>query len=286
MYELLKEQIEEYVDVAVLGYLPYDEELSIESRSLGLDDYDLEENKEIIIEKTAKILEETVDIDRLLEISEDISTGNFEFPSKRHIKIAIARDDAFKFYYNENLKILEETCEIEYFSILEDDSVPKADLVLIGGGYPELFLEELSKNTSMKDSLRKYIEDDGYLIAEGGGLMYLTDSIDDYPMLGIIKGKSIMTNRLDRFGYVNIHLEEDLIIGKKGDILRGNEFHKSRIETSEANVFQLDKPKSSRKWTCGYKYKNTLGYYQHINLLGNLENLEYIFDLIESRKKR
>lgn len=286
MHDLLKEQIEAYVDIKVLGYLPFNEELEIESRNLGLIRIDEHEDYDDLIEKAAKVVEETIDIDEILKMGKFIDIKPYQYREKRNIKVLVAYDEAFNFYFNENIKILENICNVEYFSPLRDKEIPDADLVYIGGGYPENHLEELSKNMSMRESIYNSAKSGKHIIAESGGLMYLMTSIEDYPMVGVFSGKATMTNRLQRFGYTNIELKEDTILGKKGTIIPSNEYHRSVVETSEEEVFSVTKPKSNRNWECGYKYKNTLGYYQHINFIGNMDSFNHLLDNIEKSKRR
>lgn len=286
MYELLKEKIEEYIDIKVLGYLPYNNELNIESRSLGLIGAEEKLNHEELIDKASKAVEETINIDEILQMAKSLNVKPYEYKKRRNIKVAIAYDKAFHFYFNENLKLLENICEVEYFSPLKDPKVPDCDLIYIGGGYPENYLEELFNNKRMIDSIYIEAEKGKHIISEAGGFMYLVSSIENYDMVDIFKGKSTMTNRLQRFGYVDIELKEDTIFGKKGSKIPANEYHKSVIEIEDKSVFNIKKPKSSRTWQCGYKYKNTLVYYQHINFLGNINSFYYLLDNIEKRKER
>ena len=227
------------------------------------------------------MVENTIDIDKIIKISNEIKVRPKNYPKKRDIKVAIAYDEAFNFYYEENIKLLEEMCTVEYFSPLKDKDLPKADLIYIGGGYPELHLEQLSGNIDMIKSIRAYVEDGGYLYGEAGGLMYLVDSIENHSMCGIFSGKSTMTNRLQRFGYVNILLEKDSIIGQAGDSLTGQEFHRSIIETEVEQILHITKPMSKRKWQCGFSYKNAFGIYQHVNFLGNEKALDHLLTKIE-----
>lgn len=285
MYELLKEKIEEYIDIKVLGYLPYNDELNIESRSLGLIGAEEKLDHEELIDKASKAVEKTINIDEILQMAKSLNVKPYEYKKRRNIKVAIAYDKAFHFYFNENLKLLENICEVEYFSPLKDPKVPDCDLIYIGGGYPENYLEELFNNKRMIDSIYIEAEKGKHIISEAGGFMYLVSSIENYDMVDIFKGKSTMTNRLQRFGYVDIELKEDTIFGKKGSKIPGNEYHKSVIEIEDKPVFNIKKPKSSRTWQCGYKYKNTLVYYQHINFLGNINSFYYLLDNIEKRKE-
>lgn len=285
MYKLLKEKIEEFIDIEVLGYLPLDDSLKIESRYLGL--LQPEENLELeeLIQKASIMVESTIDIDKIIDMSKEIKIEPKAYSTKKNIKVAIAYDEALNFYYEENLKLLEKICTVKYFSPLNDKIIPEADFIYLGGGYPELFAERLSRNIEMINSIRTYVNNEGYLYAEAGGLMYLVDSIEDYPMCGIFKGKSIMTERLQRFGYVNIELNKKCILGEVGDIFTGQEFHRSIIETDEEQILNITKPMSSRKWNCGFNYKNVLGVYQHINFLGNKNALDYLLTKIEKDVK-
>lgn len=285
MYKLLKEQVENHINIEVLGYLPLDEALNIESRHLGL--LQAEENLELekLINKTDMMVENTIDVNRIIEISEEVIVNPKRHKEKRNMTIAIAYDNAFNFYYEENIKLLKDQCNIEYFSPLKDKVLPKADLIYIGGGYPELFLEDLSKNMEMIHSIRDYVEDYGYVYAEAGGLIYLVDSIEEYSMCGIFPGRATMTDGLQRFGYVNIQLEKDCILGEKGERITGQEFHRSIIDSDEEEVLHITKPMTKRKWKCGFSYKNALGVYQHINFLGNKGALDYLLTKIEGDVK-
>lgn len=282
MYLLLKEKIEEYIDIEVLGYLPEDKSLEIESRYLGLVQADKGNGHEELISRVAKMVEETIDLDRILKLTSELHISPYEYREKKDIKVAIAYDEAFNFYYNENLNLFENICEVEYFSPIRDKKVPDTDLIYIGGGYPELYKEELSSNKDMLNSIRKNAMAGKAILAEAGGLMYLVSSIEDYPMSNIFGGKAKMTNRLQRFGYVNIELIEDTILGKKGSTIPGHEYHRSIIDIEGEPVFNITKTLSNkRKWQCGYRYKNVLAYYQHINFLGNKKSFYYLLDIVE-----
>ncbi|NMB28128.1 MAG: cobyrinate a,c-diamide synthase, partial [Tissierellia bacterium] len=233
MYLLLKEQIEEYIGIEVLGYIEENKSLEIQSRYLGLVQSTENKNVENIIDKIAATVEKTIDLDCLIHMMNKIDIPTYTYPDKRDIKVAIAYDQAFSFYYNENLNLLENVCHVEYFSPIEDKKIPTCDLLLLGGGYPELYKKELSQNIEMRNSIRKKAELGGCIYGEAGGFMYLVDSIEGYPMCGILRGKATMIDRLKRFGYVNIELNRDSILGKKGDILKGQEFHRSTIDTNE-----------------------------------------------------
>ena len=281
LYPLFKEQIEKYIGIKVLGYVEEDEELKIESRYLGLMPYENMKELDKLLNRLGETLEKTLYMESLIELMEDTKILEYNYPKKRNITVAIAYDNAFYFYYNENLNLLENICQVKYFSPLNDQEIPKCDLLYLGGGYPELYKRELSQNKTMINSIKTMAESGGFIYGEAGGLMYLSDSIEGYPMCGIIKGSTHMTSKLQRFGYANMELIEDSILGVKGDILKGQEFHRSIIDTHSKPLYNISKPKSNRKWQCGYKYKNVFASYQHINFLGNMEALNYLLDNIE-----
>ncbi|GMG95937.1 cobyrinate a,c-diamide synthase [Tepidimicrobium xylanilyticum] len=283
-YVLLKEIVEEHIGIKVLGYIESHEELNLGEGYRGLVQSMENKDAEGIIERTAEILVKTVDLDGIIKLMKDLKVSDYQYPKKRDIKVAIAYDEAFLFYYSENLKLLENICDVEYFSPIKDKEVPKFDLLYIGGGYPELYKEELSQNKTMINSIRKMAEEGGHIYAESGGFMYLVEDIEGYPMVGILKGKAHMTDRLQRFGYSNIRLREDTILGKKGERLKANEFHRSAIEIEDRPLFDIKKAKSERGWQCGYGYKNVLAAYPHINFLGNMKALNYLLDRIEKER--
>ena len=286
MYMLLKSQIEKYIGIKVLGFIKEDKDLEIESRHLGLIQTEELENIEHIIEKASTIIEENIDIEEIIKLMKEVKTPRFIYPEKRNIKIAIAYDKAFSFYYMENLKLLEKTCNVEYFSPLEDEKLPICDLVYIGGGYPEIFKDELSKNKSMLISIRDFVEKDGYIYGESGGFLYLLENIEGSKMCNVFKGNGTMTDKLERFGYINVELLKDCVLGRKGDILTGHEFHKTTVDIDDEDIYNITKPMSKKTWRCGHTYKNVLGGYPHINFLGNMESFNWLMDKVENSRER
>lgn len=285
-YNLLKEIVEEHIDIKVLGFIPKNEKWNIENRYLGLIQAGENEELEELIEDISNLIEKNIDLDSIIQMAREIQVESSLELIKHDITVAIALDKAFNFYYKENIKILEKSCNLVYFSPLYDKKLPRADLVIIGGGYPELFKEELSLNIEMKESIMEYIEDGGYLYGEGGGLMYLSKEIEGYPMVGVFSGNVEMKTRLQNFGYVNIQLKEDNILGKVGATLKGQEIHYSKFSNGEDTIFKISKPLSKREWECGYSYKNTLASYQHINFLGNMDAFNYLLKLVKESKER
>ncbi len=284
-YEMLKEAVERYTTLKVLGFLPKLDAIELKSRHLGLVQSIELEDIDSQIDEISKIVSANIDLDGIVKLMKDISVVIEPDIRKHDIKIAIARDKAFSFYYSENLSLLEKSCDVTYFSPLEDGSLPQCDLLYLGGGYPEVFKEELAKNRAMLNSIREYSQRGGYIYAECGGFMYLTDSIDGEAMVGVFSGKSKLTNKLQNFGYIDIELKADCLLGKKGDRITAHEFHKSVTEVQDDTVCLISKTMGSNSWEGGYLYKNTYGGYPHISFIGNMHVLDNILDSIERSKK-
>ncbi|WP_304289048.1 cobyrinate a,c-diamide synthase [Porphyromonas uenonis] len=217
--------------VPVLGSLPRVDDIAIPSRYLGLDVDDLAQIDRYA-DQVADLLEQHLDIDRLLAISSERKERSHEAPALQKLasstprRIAVARDDAFNFLYQENVRQLEQWGEVTYFSPLADKELPPSDFVYLPGGYPELHLAQLSANKSMLDSLRDYIRGGGAMLAEGGGMLLLCEAIVDekgssYPLVGALQQTATMQQRRLALGYRQLEIE--------GVAVRGHEFHYSRI---------------------------------------------------------
>ena len=267
-YNLLKPAIEMHCNLKVFGYIPKDEKLNLESRHLGLVQSIEVSNLNDKIDYLAKLIEENINLTEIIESFKVISkyADNYHLENKNK-KIAIAYDEAFRFYYKENIELLEEAGEVIYFSPLKDSKLPEnIDFLYLGGGYPEVFKEELSKNTSMLKSIKDALDNGLDCYAECGGLMYLTENIDDINMVGFLKGNSEMTKRLNRFGYATVSVEDIRI--------NCHEFHKSKVNLSEDPIYDVTKNSYTGeeiKWKCGYKKNNTLAGYPHVHFFGNLD---------------
>ncbi|MCD2348509.1 cobyrinate a,c-diamide synthase [Clostridium guangxiense] len=286
IYKMLKPQIEKYTDLKVLGYIPKIDDVEIKSRHLGLvqsiEVEDLEEKISIM----EGIVEKNIDIELLLKLMKKIEIEKkIDCVYKSDIKVAVALDKAFSFYYNENLKLLESYCKVEYFSPLSDRKLPDCDLLYLGGGYPEIFRKELSLNKAMLGDVKSYAQRGGCIYAECGGFMYLMGYIEESKLVGIFKGKSSLTNSLQRFGYINVELKESCMLGEKGDTLTAHEFHKSVTEINEKAVFNIKKTMGSEDWECGYRYKNVLAGYPHISFLGNMKAFNNMLKFVENAKR-
>lgn len=286
-YNTLKEAIEKYTGVEVLGYFPPNKEFSLESRHLGLIPSVEMDSLKVKFDNLADEIEKYIDIDRIIEISEteDFNTSFDlnEFIEKNKVSnktIAIAYDKAFNFYYRENIELFEKLgMNIEYFSPISDRELPKCDYIYIGGGFPEIFAKELDLNKEIRFSIMNAHINNIPIYAECGGLMYLGEKLEDqnkdiYNMVGIFKGCSKMTSYLKRFGYCFGEAKTDTILAKKGEIIKGHEFHHSVFESEEECVYCMKKLKDDKvvdEWYGGYSKGNTLATYLHTHFYNNLD---------------
>ncbi|MCH1967658.1 cobyrinate a,c-diamide synthase [Paraclostridium sordellii] len=285
-YELIKEAVEKYCNVEVLGYFPPNEKFKLDSRHLGLvPSVEIEALTEKFYDLGSEI-EKYINIDRLIEISEseeiETSFELNELPKFKSKSIAVAYDKAFNFYYKENLELLNQmNIEIKTFSPLYDEIVPKADCIYIGGGFPEVFAKELGINKKMRESIKKAHQDNIPIYAECGGLMYLGEKLldldgNEYEMVGIFEGISNMTKSLKRFGYCDGIAKVDTVLSNKGDIIKGHEFHHSEFNSNEECSYKMVKKRGNKivdEWYGGYSKGNTLATYLHTHFYNNLDSI-------------
>lgn len=290
-YEILKDAVEKYCKIKCFGYIPKMENISLSSRHLGLVEayevYDLKEKIEVLkneFQKTIdlKAIYETAEINPCCELKNIFSDFKDRY---KNIKIGIAKDSAFSFYYNDNIEFLENLgAEIKYFSPLRDEKIPDdVDMLYFGGGYPENYAYELENNISMINSIRDFYNKNGVIYGECGGFIYLSKKLitldgREHNFVNLTENIIEMRNRLDigRFGYINIKYRENFF-GK------GHEFHYSKIkeEGKEKKEFKIEKP-NGRKWECGYSSKNLLCGYPHIHFF---KSSDIIFDLLNRAEK-
>ncbi len=250
-YSTIKEEIEKDLGIRVLGFMPDKKEVSLSSRHLGLVTPDEVESINEIIEILSDELEENVDVDAVLKVAGEapdetlgVATGvaSVEASGENVVLttnagtsnkpvIAISKDEAFCFLYEENVNELKKAgAEIKYFSPLHDKSLPNdADVVILVGGYPEEYLKMLCENESMMRSLKEAADKGMPVVAECGGFMYLHKIIKDkdgseYKGVGIIDGECYYTGHLVRFGYVEIKEKKFNFLESNG-MIKGHEFH-------------------------------------------------------------
>lgn len=294
MYNHYKEAIEKYTNIQCVGYVPKDDGLTISSRHLGLMQASEMKNLKEKINSLCETLKTTIDIEKLEKIanlgqfSEECKEPfeGFEHLKDRYqgMKIGIAKDEAFSFYYNDNLELLEYMgMSIVPFSPIRDKSFPEdADILYFGGGYPELYAKEIGENRELISKIRNFYENGGILFGECGGFMYLSSNIEKngkiHTMCDIIKVGTEMTNRLaiSRFGYI------DLIDKKSGEIVgKAHEFHYSKLGeiVDDTRAYIAKKPNKNRSWDCIFAQKNLRAGYPHIHFFKSYKFLEEICNL-------
>lgn len=274
-YKLLKEAAED-VGITALGFLPADAGIQIPSRHLGLKTGN-EINHDEIIEKAASHIKKHIDLDKLLQITTAplIPVTTLPQKTKGLKRILIADDEAFNFTYAENIKALSSFGDISYFSPLTDIVLPPADLIYLPGGYPELHLETLSANKTLRDQLYTYYQNGGKIIAECGGMMYLGKYIADekgmeYPMAGILDIATSMQKKKLSIGYKRVKIGHTE--------LRGHEFHYSQfieVPATEPSI-QIWNARNELLHLPIFQNRNILASYFHFYFGNNTEAIENI----------
>ena len=304
LYPRLKRMLEEELgkmglDIPVVGYLPEDPCFRMESRHLGLVTPQEMDGLKARMKEAGNLLARTVDLKLVREIAGKAvrNSGREEgsekirdyVPVRRKIRLGIARDEAFCFYYKDNLTLLEDLgCILVPFSPLRDSALPDAlDGLILGGGYPELHGKELAENKGMLSSVREALEAGMPCLAECGGFMYLHEKLEDregnvYSLVGRIRGRTYPTGKLVRFGYVRIrnreendscpeeYLPSERIRSSEeyilpGETIRGHEFHYWDSTDSGEDCAAV-KPDGQRKWNCIHMEGNLFAGYPHLYL--------------------
>lgn len=264
-YEIIKPLIEEELRIRVLGYFPDEKDINLESRHLGLVMPNESEDIQKRLQVMSKRFEKTVDVEEIEHIAEQAKelllaqkplniNGCSDKECGRPV-IAVAKDEAFCFYYEDNLLMLQENgAKITYFSPLHDTKLPDCcDALLIGGGYPELYAGELSRNVNMRNAIKQAIDTGMPIVAECGGFMYLHESITDkdgisHPMVGGIPAACSYKGKLVRFGYVEIQENKSCFL-PEGQLIKGHEFHYFD-STDNGDCCTAQKPTTGREYPC------------------------------------
>lgn len=284
LYPRMKKLLEEELGVAVLGYVPKVEDCVIESRHLGLVLPDEIPELKDRLHKLAGVLEETLDIDRILELAgeaPDLLDAKPEsvtdFRLSEPVRIGVAEDEAFCFFYADNFRLLGEMgAEIVPFSPMEDKQLPDdLDGLLLYGGYPELNGKKLEQNTTMKDMIREKLKAGMPCMAECGGFMYLHEEMEGmdgnfYQMAGVIPGKAYRTSKLSRFGYVTLTQKKPALGMEDFGEIPAHEFHYFDSENCGGD-FHAAKPESKRGWDCIHGTDTMLAGFPHLYYYGNPE---------------
>ena len=259
VYKELKHVIEETYKISVFGYVPEMEEMMVESRHLGLhlpsELKQYQKKMQLISEK----MEETLDISAIISCAKKADELQVIEPViqtiGQKVKIAVAKDEAFCFYYKDNFELLEKMgAELVYFSPIRDEKLPDGiQGMLLGGGYPELHARELSGNRSMCAAIQQALEVGIPCLAECGGFMYLHEEMEDldgisYKMVGSITGRAFITKKLQRFGYITVK-EKQNAASFLGEEIKGHEFHYYDSTNCGTSCY-AKRPVSQNGWDC------------------------------------
>lgn len=279
-FRMLESAIRQASAIPVLGWLPVETGAAIPERHLGL--HTAAEGIGAGL-STLTGLGNRLDIEQLLKdtvysqrfATATISSSELKF---KGIRVGVARDRAFSFYYEDNLDLLRQNgAEIVEFSPIKDSALSEnLHALYFGGGYPELYAAELSRNGSLLDYIRDFANANKPIYAECGGLMYLAEKLttiegQNYPMVGIFPIAIELTNALVHFGYVDVEFAHDCLLGAKGTQVRGHSFHCSRIAAHDSLhcVYGVHYSLSGRSEPEGFVRGRTLGSYIHLHFRSN-----------------
>lgn len=293
MYPRMKKMVEEALPVKAMGYVPMVKDCRLESRHLGLvmpdEIHDLREN----LNRLAKILEESLDVEALLHLANEAPPIEEELKEEdkmdEPVRIGLAMDEAFCFFYEDNLSLLKEmgACLVP-FSPIHDSHLPQdLDGLMLHGGYPELYAGALSENRSMRQSIKEAIEEGLPCIAECGGFMYLHEKMQGqdgeyYDMAGAVPGRVHKRERLTRFGYIT--LSQGKAFGQEIGEVPSHEFHYYDSENC-GEAFLARKPLSQRSWRCIHSSDTLFAGYPHLYYYGNRKLPRAFLEKCRERKK-
>ncbi len=286
--EYLQQALAQLEKVKCVGGLPRDAELAIPERHLGLttaEDHNLGPQ---YLEHLANLMEAHLDLEGLLAAlpSLTVTEASPQGAVSPFVRLGVARDQAFCFYYPENLEWLKHYgAELVPFSPLKDRQLPEnLQGIYLGGGYPELFARQLMENQTLKAAIKEQAEAGMPIYAECGGLMYLSQEIEDlqgtsHPMVGVLPFKVRMLPRLRSLGYREITLAAAGLLGPAGSRARGHEFHYSEIVNEAGAIQKLYRvtPRQGGEPTAeGFCYKNVLASYVHLHFGSNPEMARHL----------
>ena len=276
LFKSLKPTLERETGLPVLGYLPHLEEAVLESRHLGLQTAGEIKDIAARIDRAAQTLEAAMDWDKLSEACNrrmDWETVP-RVPAQNRVPIAVARDEAFCFLYEETLDALRDAgAELLFFSPLHHKAVPEQTCGLyLPGGYPELYAARLARNESMRRSVREAVDRGMPTVAECGGFLYLGQTLEGtdgaaQPMAGALPGEGIRTERLVRFGYSELTADTDSLLFRKGESVPVHEFHYWN-STQNGDCLTAAKPLTGRSWRCGFTNERLYAAFPHLYFPG------------------
>lgn len=290
LYPKLKELIDSHFDgkVRAYGYLPPMPEAAVESRHLGLITAGEIQNLQEKIAALGAQAEKSVDLNGLLSLAAEAPALEYTppvLPQKgEKVRIAVAQDKAFCFYYADGLELLEKLgAELVPFSPLADAALPEnIQGLYLGGGYPELYAEALAVNETMRKSVKAAIEGGLPTIAECGGFLYLHETLEGHSMAGVFSGDGFNTGRLRRFGYVTLTAGANNLLCGEGESFPAHEFHYYDVP-QPGTAFTAVKP-TGQSWQCAYATDTLYAGFPHFHFYSNPKLAENFLNACRKRK--
>jgi len=294
----LRTAIEQYCGLPVLGSVPKDHNFSITQRHLGIIPYRETQDATLVTDRIYHCLKDHLNIDGILAVARQARCGSvteIEAPAGKPavVRIGIMLDRVFTFYYPENLEALTQAgAELVYIDSLKDQQLPEIDGLYLGGGFPELFLEELEANRSLRGNIAQAIEDGLPVYAECAGLMYLCQGIrwhdKWHEMVGVIHSEVEICQKPQGHGYVEVAVTAENPFFPIGLTMRGHEFHHSRLSQSTELKFAygIRRGQGINGQVDAVVYKNVLAAYTHLHALGVPQWAEAFVSLALREQKR
>ncbi|WP_456468455.1 cobyrinate a,c-diamide synthase [Archaeoglobus sp.] len=271
--------VEKLAKVKVYGVIPR-KDVKMPYRHLGLVTAYERENIDELIDNVASIIEEHIDVEKIIELANsapplDAFAYDEEESEEREVRIGIVRDEVFSFYYQDNLDELSRYAEMIPIDSLRDRKLPEVDALYIGGGFPEVFAEQLERNKKLRERIYEFCDSGKPVYAECGGLMYLGGSIDtgesEYEMVGFLPLKTVMFKKFQAQGYSIYRTVKSCPIARRNQNIVGHEFHYSKaIITGKAEfAFAVKRGFGIDGRRDGIMVKNVLGNYIHVHFLSD-----------------
>ena len=285
---MLRSAIAHYCGIPVLGAIPKGQQFIIPDRHLGLVPADEDDDLNLAVQNVGKSAGQYLDLDKLMEIAatakplevddNDKITGSYDLKTDKGVKpiVGIIRDRAFSFYYPENIEAIKNAgADVALIDALQDKKLPAVDALFIGGGFPEVFADQLQANESLRFDIFSKIEAGLPVYAECGGLMYLCKSLiwqdRSYNMVGILPCDVQMVDKPQGHGYMIVEVKEENPFFSTGTVIKGHEFHHSKVINLDYRVakfaYRVDRGWGIDGKNDGIIYKNVLATYNHIHAL-------------------
>lgn len=294
LYRTLAPMLEQETGLPVLGYLPPMEEAAIQSRHLGL--YTAEEISDLSqrIDALGQQAQKTLDLPQLMALCRRPDRQPEKGPerAKLRARIAVAKDEAFCFCYEETLDDLRDAgAEPVFFSPLHDTALPPhCGGLYLPGGYPELYAAALSRNETMRGAICAAVKGGLPTVAECGGFLYLGQTLEDtegraWPMAAVLPGQGIRTSRLVRFGYAELTAKQDSLLFYAGQTVPIHAFH-YWDSTQNGQACMAAKPLHNRQWTCGFATPTLFASFAHLYFAGNPQLARRFVDAAAQQERK